>query len=104
MRDPTQLPKRGPVGCFALLSAISDALDMPEPATKGDEAYLALLAARAGVVVAAIRHAMREPCDQPAMTAIAGLPRTQIGDVDLSTLYDLTTPAPPAAANGKDGG
>ncbi len=98
MNDPTQLPKRGPVGCFAVLAAIVDALDMPEPASKGDTAYLALLAARAEVVAAAIGYALREPRDQAAMTGIADLLRTQISGVDLSTLYDLAGAGAPAAS------
>jgi hypothetical protein len=83
-----------------LLSAIADVLDMPEPASKGDAAYLALLAARVGVVVAAIGHATREPRDQAAMTAIADLLRTQISDIDLSSLYDLAGAGPAANAKG----
>jgi hypothetical protein len=83
-----------------LLSAIADALNMPEPASKGDQAYLALLAARAGVVVAAIGHALGEPRDQAAMTALADLLRTRISDIDLGTLYDLAGAGPVANVRG----
>ncbi len=94
---PTHLPQRQPTGCFALLDAIASALDMPQPARSGDETYLAVRSARADLAVAAIRHALREPRDQPAMTAIADLLQVQASGVDIANLYAVadTRPATP---------
>jgi hypothetical protein len=81
MNRPTHLPRRQPVGCFALLTAIADALDLPHPA-QGDETYLATRSARADLAVAAIRRALREPGNQAAMTTIADLLQIQVSGID----------------------
>jgi hypothetical protein len=96
MNRPTHLPKRQPVGCFALLTAIAGALDLPQPARGGDEAYLAARSARADLAVAAVRHALREPRDQAAMTAIADLLQVQVSGIDVANLYAVAVAGPEA--------
>ncbi len=82
MNRPTPLPKRQPVGCVALLTAIAAALDLPQPANSSDLSYLAARSVKADLAVVAIRHALREPGDQATMTGIADLLRAQVGQVD----------------------
>ena len=82
MNRPTHLPKRQPVGCAALLTAIAAALDLPPPTHSGDPTYLGTRSARADLAVAAIRHALRAPSDQAAMTAIADLLQAQLNQID----------------------
>ncbi len=93
MNRPTHLPKRQPVGCFALLTAVADTLDLPQPADDGNQAYLAARSARADLAVAAIRRALRDPGGPAAMTAIARLLQTQAGETGAAHL-----PAPASQA------
>jgi hypothetical protein len=85
MNRPTHLPKRQPVGCFALLTVIADALDLPQ-AARGDETYVGARSAKADLAVVAIRHALREPSNQATMTAIADLLQAQVSEIDAALL------------------
>jgi hypothetical protein len=85
MNRPTHLPKRPPVGCFALLTVIAGALDLP-PAARGDQACLAARSAKADLAVLAIRHALRDPGNQATMTGLADLLRAQVSQIDAGLL------------------
>lgn len=57
-----------------------------QPARCDDVTYLAVRSARADLAVAAIRQALRDPGDQAAMTAIAGLLQAQVREIDAGNL------------------
>jgi hypothetical protein len=66
-----------------LLTLIVDALQVPEPAPTAEEAYLALVSRRCGLVLTACRRALAGPGDGGALYAardlygdVSGLPAT----------------------------
>ncbi|GAB3224328.1 hypothetical protein GCM10027447_12830 [Glycomyces halotolerans] len=69
IRAELQGARKGLADTRDLMRAVLDAVDVPLPATGGDEtAYYCLMASRAGVVRAALQTALEDAYNVPVMT------------------------------------